>query len=119
MHFKRYRVPVTTSGAGAATVYTPRFTGYVHSIAYLKTDFDDGGTIAVTAERTGHAIWAEAALNASAFRLPRVPVHSAAAGAAIAGIADMALIIDDRVKLIVAAGGNAKTGAFEVTVITE
>ena len=118
---RRYRVPVTTIADGSATAYSPRLSGNVVQIEYVKTDFANGVDFAITGEATGIGLWTEADVNASAVRAPRQPTHSqvgaallyAAAGAAVAAPVALA---SDRVKIVLAAGGNVKSGVFHILV---
>lgn len=118
---RRYIIPVTTAADGSATVYSPGISGKIHSIHYLKTNFADGVGVTVTAEATGESIWAEAAVNAAAVRYPRAPVCSQAGVASLyaaggTAVQDRIGLGADRVKIVIAAGGNATTGAFHVVV---
>jgi len=117
---QRLVVAVTTAADGSATVYSDGpVTGKVSQIRYVKTDFADGSTITVTSEATGETIWTEANVNASATRAPRQATHStdgAAALYAAGGVAvnDKIALANDRVKIVIAAGGNVKSGVFHV-----
>lgn len=118
---QRFAVPVTTAADGSATVYSDHFTGKVDTVRYVKTDFADGSTITVTVESTGEAVWAESNVNASATRAPRQATHSivgaaslyAAAGAAVT---DKIALANDRLKFVIASGGNTKAATFYVVV---
>lgn len=118
---RRYKVTVTTAADGTATAYTPRLSGKIQQIEYVKTDFADGVDFTITGEATGIGLLAESNVNASAVRAPRLPTHSqvgagllyAAGGAAVA---DRIALSNDRVKIVIAQGGNAKSGAFHITV---
>lgn len=114
---KRVAVAVTTAADGSATTYSDVVTGKLSQIRYVKTDFDNGSTITVTAEATGETLWTESNVNASATRAPRQATHSTAGAAALyaaggAAVNDKIALADDRIKIVVAAGGNAKTGTF-------
>lgn len=118
---ERHIVTITTDGAGAGTGYTPYVSGRVLSIRYIKTDYDNGVSVAVTAEATGEAIWSEAAVNASATRAPRQATHSVLGAAALyaaegAAVQDYITVAADRVKIVVASGGATNTGAFHVVI---
>ena len=118
---RRLVVPVTTIADGSATVYSEVLTGKLSQIRYIKTDFADGSTITITAEATGETLWTEAAVNASATRAPRQATHSTAGAAALyagAGTAvnDKIALADDRIKIVIAAGGNTKSGAFHFVI---
>jgi hypothetical protein len=121
MYAERHVVTLTTDGAGAATGYTPVVSGRVIEIRYVKTDYDNGVGFTITSEGTGETIWTEAAVNASATRAPRQAVHSTAGAAALyaaggAAVTDHVVLAQDRVKIVVASGGAAKTGAFHVVI---
>jgi hypothetical protein len=73
---RRYKLTVTTASDGTATAYTPRVSGKIHSVQYVKD-----GTIRLHGRRrlrgdrraTGENIWTQADVNASAVctRAPR------------------------------------------------
>lgn len=121
MTIRRFEVAVTTDASGDATVYSPYLSGYINSIEYVKTDFADGVDFTITGEATGRTLWAESNVNAAAIRAPRQPTHSTAGAAALyasggTAVNDRIALGRDRVKIVVAQGGNAKTGAFVITV---
>lgn len=121
MYAERHVVNLTTDGSGNATGYTPVVTGRILGIRYVKTDFADGVDFTVTAEATGESIWAESDVNASATRSPRQATHTTAGAAALyasGGVAVLGhiVVVQDRVKVVVASGGNGKTGAVHVIV---
>lgn len=114
-------VTVTTAADGSATAYSEIVTGKLSQIRYVKTDFDNGSTITVTSEATGETLWVETGVNASATRAPRQATHSTAGVAALyagAGTAvnDKIALADDRIKIVIAAGGNAKIGTFHFVI---
>jgi hypothetical protein len=121
-HATRYTVAVTTAADGSATVYTDGpVTGKISQIRYVKTDFADGSTITLSSEATGETIWTEAAVNASATRAPRQATHSTAGVAALyaaagAAVNDKIALANDRVKIVIAAGGDSKVGTFHILV---
>ncbi len=119
----RYRVVVTTAADGSATAYSPRIAGKIHSIRYVKTDFADGVDFAITADMTGENIWTESNVNATADRYPRAPTHSQAGLAALyasggTGVLEPIAIAADKVKIVIAQGGNVKIGTFHILVET-
>lgn len=112
-------IAVTTAADGSATAYSEVCTGKVSTVRYVKTDFDNGSTITLTSEATGETIWTEANVNASATRAPRQATHSTAGAAALyaaggAAVNDKIALANDRVKVVIAAGGNVKSGAFHI-----
>lgn len=119
---KRYAVTVTTASDGSATAYTDApINGPVYSIQYVKTDFADGVDFTITGETTGLGLWTDTNINASETVAPRAPTHDQVGGAllyAAGGTAqtDYVWLSGERVKIVIASGGNAKTGVFHVTV---
>lgn len=121
---KRLAVVVTTAADGSATAYSdPIDYGLLSQIRYVKTDFTDGSTFTITSEATGETLWTETAVNASATRAPRQPMHGNEDGAvaryAAAGtfVRDKIAIVNDRIKIVIANGGNAKSGAFHFVLV--
>lgn len=120
MHIERHVVEVTTSTGGAATEYTPNVTGRILGLRYVKTDFADGMDFTVTLEATGESVMVGTDVNASASFYPRVGVTDAAGAAATLDgtrlYRDCVVAANDRVKIVVAQGGDTKTGDFHVIV---
>lgn len=118
-HATRQAVTVVTIADGSATAYSDTITGKISQIRYVKTDFAAGVDFTITAEATGETIWTEADVNASATRAPRQPTHSTAGVAALYAAAGTAVndhiaLANDRVKIVVANGGDTKTGVFHI-----
>lgn len=117
---RRFKVTATTASDGTVTAYSQRLSGKLHSIHYVKdgsNPYADGVDFTISAEATGESIWAETNVNASAARYPRAPTHSQAGAAALyaaggAGVLAPVGLANDRVKIVLAQGGSAKTGAF-------
>ncbi|WP_244489024.1 hypothetical protein [Devosia sp. Root635] len=121
MAIRRFVVPVTLSSGGAAEVYSPVLSGKLVSIRYVKDDFADTVDFVLTAEDTGETLWSEENVTASATRHPRAATHSTAGAAALyaaAGTAvnDKIALGQDRVKIVIANGGNATSGTFHITI---
>lgn len=121
---RRYKVALTTASDGTVVGYTPRVSGKLCQIEYVKdgsNGFANGVDFTITGEATGINLWTESDVNASAVRAPRLPTHSQAGAAALyasGGVAVLAPIAlaNDRVKIAIAQGGNAKVGTFHVIV---
>lgn len=121
MYAERHVVELTTDADGAATGYTPAVTGRVLAIHYVKDDFADGVDFTVTSEATGQSLWAESDVNASASRAPRQPTHGQDGSASLYAaegepVEDYLALAQDRVKIVVAQGGDTKSGAFHVVI---
>lgn len=118
---QRFTVPVVTAADGSATAYTPMLTGKVSQIRYVKTDFASGVDFTITAEATGETIWAESDVNADATRAPRQPTHSTVGAASLYASGGAAVnapiaLANDRVKIVIANGGDTKSGTFHVVI---
>ena len=121
MYAERHTVTITTAAGGAGTGYTPVVTGRLISIRYVKTDYAAGVDFVVTAEATGEILWDEDDVNADATRYPRAATHSTAGVAALyaaggAAVNDHCVLVRDRVKIVIAAGGDLKVGTFHVVI---
>lgn len=121
MALRKFTVNVTTAADGSATAYTPYVSGYVDKIIYKKTDFADGVDFTITADGTAETIWTESNVNAAKVCLPRAATHSNAGVASLyAGAGEAVLdkisLGRDRVKIVIASGGNVTTGTFYVLV---
>lgn len=114
MYIERHSVTITTNADGDGTGYSPVVTGLVSAIHYVKAGsdaFDDGVDFVVTAEATGEIIWDEDNVNASKSVYP-VRAASLTTGAASTSSEVPFLVAQDRVKIVVASGGNAQGGTF-------
>ena len=116
---QRFVVALTTDASGDCTAYSDVVTGTLSQIRYVKTDFDNGIDFTVTAEATGESIWAESDVNASATRAPRQATHTVAGVASLyaavgQAVNDSIAVANDRIKIVVAQGGNVKTGTLHL-----
>jgi len=114
---RRFKVTVTTASDGSATAYTPRVAGELCAIHYVKTDFADGVDFTITSEATGQSLWTDTNINASEVVQPRAPTHDQAGAALLyasggTAVGSRIAIANDRIKIVIAQGGNAKVGAF-------
>jgi hypothetical protein len=118
---RRITVEIITAADGSATVLSPRVSGEICSIIYEKIDFADGVDFTVSAEATAEQIWAENNVNAAASRYPRTATHTTAGAAALyasggVGVLTKPAVANDRLKVVVAQGGNAKKGKLHFLV---
>ena len=121
---KRYKVTVTTAADGTVTAYTPRLSGEIHQIEYVKdgsNGYASGVDFTITGEATGVNLWTQSDVNASAVVAPRQATHSQAGVASLYASGGTAVqarvaLANDRVKIALAQGGNAKVGVFHVLV---
>lgn len=118
---KRYKVTVTTAADGSATAYSPRLSGKLNSIHYVKIDFADGVDFTITDEATGEGLWTDTNVNASEVVRPRAPVHDQVGAARLfaaggTAVSDEIGVANSRIKIVIAQGGNVKTGTFHFLV---
>lgn len=121
MAIRRFVVPVTVDAAGDAEVFSPVLSGQVISVRYVKDDFANGVDVAITVEGSGATVWAEENVNASTSRYPRTGLHSTTGAAALYADTGTAVngrisVSQDRLKLVIAAGGNETSGTFHITI---
>lgn len=119
-HVEQPSVTIVTATGGGATGYLPttgKITGIVNTIRYAKVDFANGVDFTITSERTGETLWTEANVNAAVAKSPGRPVHTTSGAAALHATGGTALLRpfalkDDRIKIVIAQGGNTKSGTF-------
>jgi hypothetical protein len=127
MKVERYSVSVTTAADGSATAYSPTITGAISSIAYVADGTNPyAATVdfTITVEATGQGLWTQSDISASGTRAPRQPTHAQdgserfyTGSNASHSVPDLICLADDRVKIVLAQGGDTKTGRFIITVI--
>lgn len=122
MYVKRISIPLTTLANGSVVAYSEEnITGRIVDISYVKTDFVNGVDFAVTGDVSGKNIWTQANVDAAQTVAPRQPTHTAAGVAilyAAAGepVHDYIALADERIKVVIASGGDTKTGELIITV---
>ena len=124
MAIRRFLVTAVTDAAGDAEVYSPTLSGRLVSIRYVKpgsASYTDGVDFVITAEATGETVWSEENVNASASRYPRAATASVAGAASLYAAAGTAVndrigLGSDRLKFVIASGGDTKTGTFHVVI---
>ena len=127
MAITNYLVSVTTNSSGAFTGYTPMpVSGRLEHIRYIpdaSTPLDTGAGITVTGETSTIPIVTKTSIGTSAFTLaPRQATHNVSDGSAAlyaaagSGVLDKIAFAGERLKVVVASGGNTKSGVFEILV---
>lgn len=117
MNPQRIEVNVTTDENGDAEVYSEVVSGPIHRVHYVKDDFAAGVDFDVTLEASGEVVWDEDNVDASKTIAPRRALHSTAGAAALYAAGGEAVLgpviaASERIKVVVANGGNAKKGKF-------
>jgi len=120
MYVQRLSLSATTDASGDATVYTENITGRIQSIRYVKdgtSPYDNTVDFTFTAESTGIAVLTVANVTASTTYHPVAAAAKTADGAASTLTEVGVCLANERLKLVVAQGGNAKTGSFWIVVV--
>ena len=116
-------ISITTAAGGGVTAYSANiYTGRVLKIIY-GGEFDATLDTSITTEFTGQQLWTETDVAKSAtFRCPRDPTHSSVGVASLYDtvssepVEDYIWAVKERIKFVLAQGGNAVTGTFRVIV---
>jgi len=120
---ERITVSITTNAAGAGTGYAASVRGMnrgnVKAIRYVKTDYAAGVDFVITGETSGMAILTGTDVNASATFFPRAATCDIVGAASLYAAAGEPVeveipIADEQIKIVVAAGGDTKTGTFHI-----
>jgi hypothetical protein len=125
MYITRYGLTLTVDASGDATVYTSDpVMGRVLQLRYVPdgtSPLDTNADLTITGEITGVAVATLSNIGTSAFtKVPRQATHGVTGTALVYAAADAVsepvYLAGERVKCVVAQGGNAKTGTLYVTV---
>lgn len=110
------RIPVTTDAGGAATATRTGVNGEVDSVSFDSGDMTTGTVdCTVTDDVTGAAVatFTDQATATIAKRYPRV-VGTQPGGGALTTLLSVKPTISGRVKVVIAQGGNVKSGVVYV-----
>ena len=110
--YRQEDITVTTIADGSATAYTVPISGKLINIIYTKVDYTNGVDFTITAESSGLGIWTELNVDASTTRAPSQVVHDNTGTAT--SLYDSIILLNDRIKIVLAAGGATKSGQFQV-----
>ena len=114
---------LTTNAAGGVTDYdvgktqdglTREFAGYTGelvSIQYVKDDYADTVDFTITVEGTGESLWTQINRTASQIVRPLVLAQDGL-GADLVAVYEPIVLVEDRIKIVIANGGAAKSGTF-------
>jgi hypothetical protein len=108
-------VTLTTDASGDVTGYTRAMNGRIVAVQYTKDTYADGVDFTITNNTTAQGIWTDTNVNASEIVYPK-QLNDDLAGADLTGVYQPVYLADEKVKIVVAQGGNAKSGTFTVYV---
>lgn len=109
-------IAVTTDTGGAATAYSGVVNGRIVMVRYTKNNFSNGVDFTITTEDTAQNLWVESDVNASDVAYPVVAATLAGTGAASTLTEVPVYACNERVKIVIASGGNATSGTFRIVV---
>lgn len=118
-YVERHTVEITTATGGGATGYTPVVVGRVASVVYTAatgTPFASTADFTITAEGSGIGLWTESNVTASKTVSPTQPAHAQDGTTTADPAREPVFVANERIKIVVAQGGNTKTGTFQVVV---
>jgi hypothetical protein len=124
MHAERHTIAITTAADGTATAYSPMITGRILTVRYVKPGTDplaDTVDMTMTLEATGQAVLSKTDVSASFTAAPRQATHDVDGAASLyaAGgepVEDHICAATDRLKIVLAQGGDSKAGSIIITV---
>ena len=121
--FQSVKSEITTDSSGAAEVYLTvgvnrSLGGFLVELRYNPGTIDTGADLTITGETSGVPILTKSNAGTSlAFWRPRAFANSVSDGAESTTPSEFIPIKDERIKVVVANGGNAKTGSIEAILI--
>lgn len=108
---------IVTDSSGAATVYLgSKLRGYLVMLIYRPGTLDTGADLTVTAETSGAPILTKVNLGTgNSFLYPRaLPTNANAATGPLGTVPSERIpLLNERIKVVVAQGGNTLTGSIE------
>lgn len=118
-YVEKHTVQLTTATGGGATGYTPVVKGEIAAVRYVKhgtTPFASTADFTITTEDSAQNVWVDSNINASENVYPVVAGNLAGTGAASTLTERPVRAAGERVKIVIAQGGNTKVGTFIVVV---
>lgn len=106
-------VTVATIADGSGTDYTANIRGRIIAVRYTKVDYDDGVDFTITTETSAQDVWVDTNVNASETVVPKL-LNDGTNGTDLAAEYDHIRAFNERVKIVIAQGGNVKTGTFTI-----
>lgn len=125
MYVEQHTIQVLTDASGNFTGYTPPVTGRILQVRYIPdgtAPLDGLADLDITGADTGVVIVDKNDIGSVAFTAaPRQPTHDAALAASLYAasgepVEDAVVVAQERLKLVIAQGGAAKSGTFHIWV---
>jgi hypothetical protein len=121
--FSSAKADIVTDASGNAEVYLShgqinKPNGFLVCLKYTPGTLDTGADLTITGETSGIPILTKTNGGTSAvFYYPRALLNAVADGAAATNPSEFIPIKDERIKVVVAQGGNAGVGSIEAILI--
>ena len=117
------KTDIVTDASGDATVYLANgktINGLLMSMKYIPGSIATGADLTITGETTGRPILTVTdAGTSNVFYYPRALLNEVAdASAGISGT-EIIPIVNERIKVVVAQGGNGGAGSIEATLLVD
>ena len=116
---------ITTDAGGAAEVFLTHginrpLNGLLMSLRYRPGTIDTGADLTITGETSGVPILTVTDAGTSDVSYyPRSPLNEVASGAVGASGSEIIPIHNERIKVVVAQGGNVTAGSIEAILLTD
>lgn len=121
--FSSAKAEIVTDASGNATVYLQQsanfgLNGFLVDLKYTPGSIATGADLTITGETSGRPILTITNAGTSiVFWNPRALLHAVADGAPSANPSEFIPIKNERIKVVIAQGGNGGEGSIEATVI--
>lgn len=123
--FSSAKADIVTAADGTATVYLThgenrKPNGFLVCLKYTPGTIATGADLTITGDSTGIPIMAKTdAGTATVFYYPRAKLNGVADGAESTNPSEFIPIKDDRIKVVIAQGGNGGVGSIEAWLINQ
>lgn len=117
--FSSAKVDIVTNSSGAAEVYLQQgvnngLNGFLVCMKYTPGTIATGAVLTITGESSGIPIMTKTGAGTSTvFYYPRALLNAVADGAEGTTPSEFIPIKNERIKIVVASGGDTKTGSIE------
>ena len=125
MYVERHTIAITTDASGDFSAFTPVVRGRVLQYRYVPdgvSPLDTGADLDITGDTSGVVIANQDNIGTAAFtKAPRHATHAVDGSASLYAasgepVEDAVVVADERLKVVIAQGGNAKKGTVHVWV---
>lgn len=121
--FASAKANILTDASGDATVYIQpslnnNLNGFLVELKYVPGTIATGADLTITTESGRPIMTKSNAGTSTVWYMPRALLNAVADGAESTNASEFIPIKDERIKVVVAQGGNGGAGSIEATVVT-